>query len=124
MKNNILDKLLSRRETRFMVLVGLTSVFLSSCCLAHCERTEQPIMDYSRFRLVFSYEYKPKGDKEDYKIIKYLSKQRKLSLKEPHYIYYYDGNYYIYHRYPITDIKRAKGPIIIPEAEAKQLMSK
>lgn len=81
-------------------------------------------MDYSQLRLLFSYEYKPTGDKEYYKIIKHLSKQRKLSLKEPQYVYYYNGNYYIYHRHPVTDSKKAKGPIIIPKAEAKQLMAK
>lgn len=81
-------------------------------------------MDYSQFQLVYSYEYVRTGEDKYFKIIKYLSSQRKLSAKVPHYIYYYNGNYYIFHNYPVTNAKSSGRAIILSETEAEEIMTK
>ena len=100
-------------------LIIITILFLS---LFSCERNIHPNMDYSQFHLVYSYEYHQTGDKKYYKILKYLSSQRMLSFYENHYIYFYNGDYYVFHRYPVTD-KRTGAPNIISEDEAERMMA-
>lgn len=98
-------------------------IFFCSCVVASCQQDPRPVAEASSFRLLYSYEYQPTGDKKYYNIIKHLSKQRRLSLKESHYVYEHDGNYYIYHRYPMTDSTRTKGPIVVSKSEAEGMLA-
>lgn len=100
-------------------LVIITILFLN---LFSCGTNSQPHMDYSQFQLVYSYEYHRTGDKKYYKILKYLSAQWALSLKVYHYVYFHNGDYYVFYRYPVTD-RRAGYPTIISEDEAERMMA-
>lgn len=102
------------------LLLLLTAAALCTSCV-HAPQDRPPAGDEPR--LLYAYEYHPAGDPKYDKLIKQLSRQRKLSLKEPHYVYGDGGNYYIYHRYPVTEPKRTKGPIVIPKAEAERMMA-
>lgn len=102
---------------------ALMFIFLSFYSFAQAEKAQVSVANFSQFKLIYSYEYEQTGDKDFYKLIKFLSSQRKLSLKMSHYIYYYNGNYYIFHKHPVTDTKRAGRPIIIPESEAKAILA-
>ena len=103
-----------------MRLLLLTAATLCTACVpAPQDRPpagEEP-------RLLYAYEYHPAGDPKYDKLIKQLSRQRKLSLKETHYVYGDGRNLYIYHRYPVTEPERIKGPIVIPKAEAERMMA-
>ena len=91
--------------------------------LFSCGTNSQPHMDYSQFQLMYSYAPPlPAGDRKYYKIIKYLSAQWAVSLKENHYVYFHNGDYYVFHRYPVTD-RRAGYPTIISEDEAERMMA-
>ncbi len=94
----------------------LAAVGLSSCC------RQTKVTDYSHFHHVYSYEELPSGDARYFKLIKWLSFQHRLSLKVPHYVYLKDGNYYVFHRYPVTDELRRGKPVIIPESEVERIM--
>ena len=101
-------------------LVIITILFLN---LFSCGTNSQPHMDYSQFQLMYSYAPPlPAGDRKYYKIIKYLSAQWAVSLKENHYVYFHNGDYYVFHRYPVTD-RRAGYPTIISEDEAERMMA-
>lgn len=77
--------------------ICLAAVGLSLCC------RQTKVTDYSHFHHVYSYEELPSGDARYFKLIKWLSFQHRLSLKVPYYVYLKDGNYYVFHRYPVTD---------------------
>ena len=80
-------------------------------------------MDYSQFQPVYSHKfYFRKGDKKYHKIIKYLASRCRVSLSENLYIYFYDGYYYIFLRYPVTD-KRKAPPITISKNRAEEIMA-
>lgn len=82
-------------------------------------------MDYSQFQLVYSYNNPPCGDEKYYKLIKHLGSQWKLSLYCRHYIYYYQGNYYVFAKRPLSDEKRTRKPShIISEEEADEIMAR
>lgn len=99
-------------------------LLLSCLSFALGEEKSRSDMNYSQFQLVYSYGYEQTGNEKYYKIIRYLASQHRLSLKVRHYIYYYNGNYYIFHRYPVTDIARVGNPIIVSEVEAKKIMTR
>ena len=109
-----------RMNKNVRALVIITILLLN---LFSCGTNFQPHMDYSQFQLMYSYAPPlPAGDRKYYKIIKYLSAQWAVSLKENHYVYFHNGDYYVFHRYPVTD-RRAGYPTIISEDEAERMMA-
>lgn len=100
--------------------------FACFACLAFacCKVNSRASQDYSKFRLVYSYEPNPIGDKKYKRLIKYLSSQHRLSLYCYHYIYYYNGNYYIFAKQPLTAGGRTRNPIVISAADADEIMAK
>ena len=109
-----------RMNKKVRVLISSVILLLN---LFSCETPCLPHMDYSRFQLVYAYgTRRPTGDRKYYKIIRYLSAQRALDLYEAHYVYFYNGDYYVFHRYPVTD-RRAGYPTIISEDEAERMMA-
>ncbi len=110
-----------RKNTFFLFILFL---FISSMTLA-CRNTNfDSSMDYSQFQLVYSYEVHPVGDKKYFKLIKHLGSQWKLSYKIYHYIYYYNGNYYIFHKRPLKNGEKPGKPIVISEEDADKIMAK
>ena len=92
--------------------------------LVHQQRVRtQNNRDFSKCQLVYIYDHECKGDKRYRKLIKRLSSQRRLSLKERHYVYHEDGYYYVFHRYPVTDVRRSASYAVILEAEADRIMN-
>ena len=109
-----------RMNKNVRALIIITILLLN---LFSCGTNSQPHMDYSQFQLMYSYAPPlPAGDRKYYKIIKYLSAQWAVSLKENHYVYFHNGDYYVFHRYPVTD-RRAGYPTIISEDEAERMMA-
>ena len=109
-----------RMNKNVRALIIITILLLN---LFSCETKSQPHMDYSQFQLMYSYgQPLPAGDRKYYKILKYLSAQWALSLKVRHYVYFHNGDYYVFHRYPVTD-RRAGYPTIISEDEAERMMA-
>ena len=108
-----------RMNKNVRALVIITILLLN---LFSCETNSQPHMDYSQFQLVYSYEYHQTGDKKYHKIIKYLASRYRVSLSENLSIYFYDGYYYIFRWYPVTD-KRKAPPITISKDRAEEIMA-
>ena len=106
------------KNVRALVIITILLLNLFSC-----EIYSQPHRDYSQFQLVYAYgTRRPTGDKKYYRIINYLSAQRSLDLYNAHYVYFYNGDYYVFHRYPVTN-RRAGYPAIISEDEAERMMA-
>ena len=104
-------------------VMRLLLLTVASLCTACVPSPQNRPPAWEELRLLYAYAYHPAGDPKYDKLIKQRSRQRKLSLKETHYVYGDGRNYYIYHRYPLTEAKRTKGPLIIPKAEAERLMA-
>ena len=56
------------------------------------------------------------------KLIKYLDSRCRISCRRDNYIYFYDGYYYIFLKYPVTD-ERALPPITISKDRAEEIMA-
>ena len=100
--------------------------FACFACLAFaCSKVNsRASQDYSKFRLVYSYEPNPIGDRKYKKLIKHLSAQHKLSLYCHQYVYYYNGHYYVFAKQPLTAGGRTRNPIVISAADADEIMTR